>query len=671
MMPHTENNVAPPAINRVMNNRFRVRVLQIILLILFVALFLRLIQVQIIDSEKYRKIVKKQSTSEKILYADRGSLFDRSGSPLATSIMQASFAVDPSLARDSARPISRTFSRVFGGNENKYFKIIKTDKTRFRWIKRFVDMKYTDVIQKKDYDGIIIQKEPKRFYYHDRIAGQLIGTTDLSDSGIAGIEKYFNKDMRGKNGYTAFQRNGLRQLSPTVDYPTVEPEHGHNIYLTIDVEIQQIAERELRKGAERIKARGGIAIVIQPETGEILAMAQYPQVKPDEFGKFDPEDQRLRAVTDIFEPGSVFKVVTAAAALKDNLVSPKRIFNAENGRYLAQVPHSRPRLIQDIHEAQYYSFEDAMAQSSNIVMAKISDIVGNARFYQMARNFGFGTKTNIEFPGEDQGVLKKPKNWSGTTRNSIAFGYEISATPLQIACAYAAIANDGDLMKPTILKKITDSSGKIIRETEPQTIRNVIPPSTAKTLSRMLEGVVEKGTGKNAQIRGVRVAGKTGTAKKYIDGDYRNDKFIASFAGFFPAENPKIVCLVMIDEPEGSEIYGSTVSAPIFRAIAEQIINTTDFLQPTNTLLTASNEKSVTFPPSAEINDTPMTIVPDVCGMSIRKAKIILQGHKLKADIIGSGIVIDQNPDAGSQITGKRVVRLVCQQKTSAAIGFR
>jgi cell division protein FtsI (penicillin-binding protein 3) len=383
------------------------------------------------------------------------------------------------------------------------------------------------------------------------------------------------------------------------------------------------------------------------------------------------EDQKLRAVTDIFEPGSVFKIVTAAAALEHSLVSPARKFNAENGIYMVPVPHSKPRPIRDIHKAKVYTFEEAMEHSSNIVLAKISDIVGSKRFYQIARNFGFGTRTNIEFPGEDQGVLKKPKDWSATTLNSLAFGYEVSATPLQIACAYGAVANDGKLMKPTILKKITDASGNIIREIKHQFIRTVISPSTTEVLTRMLEKVVESGTGTNARIQGMRVAGKTGTAKKHIDGHYQSDKYIASFAGFFPADDPKIVCLVMIDEPDGSEIYGSTVSAPIFRAIAEQIMNTTDFLQSTNTLLTASKQKSAAFPISGKDNDTTKGVIPNVCGLSLRRAVEILREHKLTPSITGSGIVTDQVPDAGSQLTSNRVVRLICQPKTSAAIGYR
>lgn len=668
MKPSPQNNVAFPQVNPVPNNRFRIRVIQVILLLVFVAVVLRLGQVQIIDSAEYREIAESQYKSKNILPAERGSIVDRTGNLFASSVVMASFAVDPTKAKDSALSISRTFDSIFGGSVNRYFKIIKSCTTRHAWLKRFVDMKYYDLIRSKDLKGVVSKKEPERLYFHNRCAGQLIGTTNLNDSGIAGLEKYFQKDLRGNDGYVIHQRDGRHKLVASVEYPRVEPRHGHNIYLTIDREIQQIAESELKKGAEKTKARAGIAIVMLPGTGEILAVAQYPQVDSDEFGKYQPEYQKLRAVTDIYEPGSVFKIVTAAAALENNLVNPGKKFNAENGIYR---PLHRSRPIIDIHDSDVYSFEEAMEQSSNIVMAKISDIVGKDRFYKMARAFGFGTRTNIEFPGENSGVLKNPNQWSALTLNSLAFGYEVSATPLQIACAYAAIANGGNLMKPTILRKITDTSGKIIREPERQCIRSVISPSTSEILTRMLERVVEKGTGTNARIPGIRVAGKTGTAKKLINGEYRRDKIIASFAGFFPADDPKIMCLIMIDEPEGNEQYGSTVSAPVFRAIAEKIINTTDYVQSSNTLLTASDKRIPAFPAAPVVNGKSKSVVPNVRGLSIRRAVEILNEHNLKPSVRGTGIVIDQVPDAGSRIPGDRTVRLICQSRTSASIGTR
>jgi cell division protein FtsI (penicillin-binding protein 3) len=668
-MEQNNNHIAFPPSSPVPNNRYHVRTIQIILLILFVGIILRLIQVQIIDSEKYKEEAREQQQSKKILEAQRGIFFDRFGNFLATSIKQASFAVDPSRAKDSAQSIAKTFSRLFGKSKNYYLNIINTRKSKFEWLVQFVDMKYWNIIQEKNYKAIISISVPKRLYYHEFIAGQLIGTTNFNDSGLAGLEKYFDEDLRGKDGYAVLQRTGLNQLILAVDYPRVEPENGRNIYLTIDKVVQQIAEKELKIGAERTKARGGIAIVLQPKTGEVLAIAQYPQIDPDKYGNFDQEDQKLRAVTDIFEPGSVFKIVTAAAALENHLVSPKQSFNAENGRYLAPVSRTQTRLITDHEKSQAYTFEDAMAHSSNIVMAKISNIIGSGNFYRMARDFGFGNKTNIEFPGEDMGKLKKPKDWSGATLNSLAFGYEISATPIQIACAYAAIANKGKLMKPTLLKKITDAQGNIIRESKEQCIRTVISPSTVKTLTAMLERVVEIGTGKNAQINGIRVAGKTGTAKKNINGHYQTDKYIASFAGFFPAEDPQIVCLVMIDEPAGSEIYGSAVSAPIFQAIAEQIINTTDYIHPTNTLLITGNQKPNVFPSALEAENIANGVVPNVCGLSLRRAVEILKEHKLEPIVSGSGIVINQIPDAGSPMKDKFKIQLICQSKSSASIG--
>jgi cell division protein FtsI/penicillin-binding protein 2 len=663
-----------PSGNHAPNSRLRARIIQILLLALFAGIILRLIYVQIIDSERLADLVKRQREAKRILEAERGIIFDRTGFPLATSIQRASFAVDPTKAKDSAKAIAKTFSRLFGKSRNYYLNIINTKDSQFEWLVKFVDIKYKKIIQSKDYNAIISRSIPQRLYFYEYLAGQLLGTTRSCDTalmGLAGIESYFEEDLSGQDGYEILQRNGLRELTPTVDYPRVEPENGHNIYLTIDRVVQQIAEKELKLGAERTKARGGIAIVMVPKTGEILAIAQYPQINPEKYGKFEPEDQRLRAVTDIFEPGSVFKIVTAAAALENHLVSPAKIFDAGNGKYEIYKNGKKIRTIIDHEKKPAYSFEDAVTHSSNVVMVKISDIIGQNKFYRMARDFGFGNKTKVEFPGEDMGILKKPKDWSGMTLNSMAFGYEISATPLQIACAYAAIANNGVLMKPTLIKKITDAEGTILCEPDPEKIRTVISPSTVKTLTGMLERVVQIGTGTNAKIDGWRIAGKTGTAKKNMNGVYSTEKYIASFAGFFPADNPQVVCLVMIDEPAGSEIYASTVSAPIFRAIAEQIINLTDYVESSNRPLIASNQNTKAFPLASEMSTVKTGVVPDVVGLSKRRAFEILREHKLLPSATGSGIVIDQEPDAGSPAKNNLIIRLVCQSTSTPSIGYR
>lgn len=668
-MYQQNNYINQPQAPSVPSSRFRIRILQILLLILFFAVALRLVQIQIIEFEKYRETARNQHILKKILPAERGTFFDRYGYPITSNTKKVSIAVDPLMAKDSAYKIAKTLSVIFKKPAKYFLKKIKSP-GRFTWLIKNVDIQYRDSVESKKLKGIIVKTEPRRLQYDDQIAGQLIGTTDYKNSGNSGLEQYYNKELSGKDGYAIYERIGKIKILPSIDYPRQEPIHGNNIYLTIDLRLQAIAEKELSKGAKKTNARGGIAIIMHTETGEILALAQYPQINPDTFGESDLEDQRLRAVTDIFEPGSVFKIVVASAALENNLVSPKRVFNAENGIYRVNVGNSS-RIIRDIEKAEKYSFEDAIKYSSNIVMARISDIVGNNLFYKMARDYGFGTKTNIDFPGEVNGILRKPKEWSGTTRNTLAYGYEVSVTPIQLACAYAAIANKGKLMQPYLLKKITDHSGNLLHQSSPRFIRKVISESTAEKLTNMLERVVEGGTGENAKLPNIRIAGKTGTSKKIVDGSYFNNKYTASFVGFFPVENPKIVCLVIIDEPSGDEIYASKVSAPIFRAIAEQIINLTDyFTLPIKSLITVNQNKNTT----REVESVPennQNRVPNVCGLSIRRAIDVLTAYKLKPRISGSGTVVSQIPPPGAKINKDRTVKIICENKIAAAIGFR
>jgi cell division protein FtsI/penicillin-binding protein 2 len=389
----------------------------------------------------------------------------------------------------------------------------------------------------------------------------------------------------------------------------------------------------------------------------------------------------------MFEPGSVFKIVTASAALENNLVSPEKQFFAENGTYTVWVSNTKSRQIKDTHEYGWITFKEAMEYSSNIVMAKVSDLIGSERMYKMARDFGFGIATSIDVPGESRGSLKKPSEWSGTTLNTIAFGYEVGVTPIQIAAAYAAVANDGILMKPFVFQKEIDENGQVVQASQPQVIRRVISEKTARTLKEFFEGVVESGTGKPAQIPGVRVAGKTGTSKKYLEGHYETGSYTASFVGFFPVDDPRIVCLVMMDNPRGSNYTGGTTSAPIFRAIAARILNTHEMFAPPapdrETIAKAQDpsvsqqrssataaahgmdNSNVDNQPEKQVVDK--SVVPDVKGFSVRKAISVLSEVRLQPVVYGSGTVVSQSPLAGQAARVGMKVVLTCQPKALAS----
>ncbi len=663
--------------------RTRSRVLQYGLALFFLVVCFRLAQVQIFENGKYREMAQKQYQSKIMLPATRGAIYDRNGNIIASNSMFASFAADPQLAAEDADAIASKFSKIFGKPKRYYREKLQSD-SKFVWLERQVSVDYLKKIDLKKLDGVVVRYEPKRLYHHDQVAGQLIGFTDIDNNGLAGMELYYDKQLHGVDGYVVFQRDGLGRARPTVDYPRVEPVNGHNVCLTIDMAIQSIAEEELRKGIEQNKADGGIVVMMEPQSGEVLALAQYPPMNPNKFTSYDVKDQRLRAVTDMFEPGSVFKVVTASAALEHNIVTPDRKFNAEHGKYIVTLVGGKQRTIRDTHEYDWITFQEGMELSSNIVMAKVSDLIGSENLYKMARDYGFGIATNIDVPGEVKGSLKKPVDWSGTTLNTIAYGYEVGVTPIQIAAAYSVVANNGTLVKPFIFEKEVDELGQVVSESVPLKIRKVISEKTAGTLRSFFEGVVERGTGKPAKIPNVRIAGKTGTSRKFVEGKYEMGSYTASFVGFFPADDPRVVCLVMMDNPRGANYTGGTTSAPIFRAIAERVLNTHEIFAPALIpdqvmAKTENTEKNITpvIPQqNRKIRSSEKTdgisvvrnpggqVVPDVKGCSIRTAIGILTGEKLRPVVIGSGTVVSQNPAAGQRANEGMKVVLNCQPKS-------
>jgi cell division protein FtsI (penicillin-binding protein 3) len=654
----------------------RVRLLLAGILVVFAIVGLRLAQIQVIDYPKYRSIAQKQYRAKVDLPAARGILFDRKGAMIASNTMLVSYAADPTLTEDNAKAIARRFSKLFGKPVSYYLEKLHSD-SRFVWLERLANVSSLKKIDPEEMHGLVVRYEPKRIY-HDLLAGQLVGATDVDNKGVAGVESKFEDDLRGTDGCVIFQRDGLGRARPSVDYPRVEPVNGSNITLTIDMEVQAIAEQELRKGVEQNSAEAGIAIVLRPGTGEILAMAQCPSVDPNNFKEYSLQQQRLRGVTDLFEPGSVFKIVTASAALENGLVTPERKFFAENGTYTVSVPNGKPRRIVDTHKEGWITVRQAMEVSSNIVMAKVSDLVGPERMYKMARDYGFGISTSVELPGEASGLLKKPVDWSATTLNTIAYGYEVGATPLQIATAYAAVANGGILMKPFIFSKETDQEGKIVRCQQPERIRRVVSAATAKTMTELFEGVVLRGTGKSAAIPGVRIAGKTGTSKKYVEGHYAQGSYTASFVGFFPVEDPQILCLVMMDNPRGGNYTGGLTSAPVFRAIAQRLMGSSDLFAPAppdNNAIAKVNQRGDTSAdeiadaagPAEQTSDgLKAGVVPDVRGYSLRRAVNLLGTGRLVPVVNGSGVVVSQSPAGGSSAKPGMKVVLTCQAKAAA-----
>ncbi len=558
--------------------RRRLRILQVGLFAFFGLVCLRLVQIQIVESERFAQAADDQYNNPVVLPALRGSLLDRNGNPIASSTMFVMVEANPRNVGSDSTALVKSLSKITGKSKAYYKSLLRKGwKNKHALLENRLKMEAVQRLSLDTLKGVDLTNKSTRIYHGGIVAGQLLGITNPGDSGIAGIEMGFNAKLTGKDGRMVYQKIGRTSLVATVDNLRTDPVPGHNITLTIDLLLQQIAESELEKGVKENEAEGGVVIMLQPKTGEVLAIAQYPRLNPASFGKASKENQKLRAVTDMVEPGSVFKIVTASAALDEGLIGPERKFNAENGIYKVPVRgRKNPRVIKDVHKYGIISFRESIELSSNIVMAKASDIIGNEKLYTMSRGYGFGTKTGIDIPAEIGGVLRKPMLWSGLTRHSLSYGYEVGVTPIQIAAAYGAIANGGVLMRPFILKSETGADGEVVGETQPAPVRRVISEETAATLTSFLEGVVERGTAVSAKIPGMRIAGKTGTSKRLVNGSYDGAEYTASFVGFFPAEAPEIVCLVMLDKPRGINYYGGTTSAPIFREIVKRIVASSD-----------------------------------------------------------------------------------------------
>lgn len=693
----------------------RMLAVKICLLCAFGAVVLRLVQIQVVESSHYQEMARRQTITRVPVPALRGIIMDRLGRTLIANSTLVSYGADPRIVGDSAVPVARKFAEVFQRPRKEYLDRLRKEETRFVWLERRVDPHYRQWIPPGRFNGVIVMDEPRRVYHYDHVAGQVLGFTDIDNRGVSGLELELDSLLRGRDGLVVMQRDALNRRRPSVDFPRIEPVHGNSVVLTIDMEYQAIAEQELEKGVTANSAESGIAVMLDPGTGEVLAMANFPPIDPSHPESVSPAAARNRVLTDMVEPGSVFKVVTAAAALEGHLVSPGRKFDAEQGEYKVYLPNGRLRnVITDMHRYGTITFREGMELSSNIVMAKVSDIIGAEALFTMARRFGFGTETGIALPGEVRGELKSPSHWSGTTLNTMAYGYEVAVTPLQIAAAYAAVANHGVLMKPFVVKQIIDDEGAVIRETGPERIRQVISRATADTLTAFFRGVVERGTGQLAKVHGLDVAGKTGTARKYVDGRYVPGSYIASFVGYFPASDPAVVCLVMLDLPGTPTYSGGLVSAPIFKAIATKVYTTslrfapkpgmvlagipqrvvpdvrTMNMEAATTLLAARGFEPITqgdgplvvkqspagetkaprgstviLEAGAASQGAPKgyVVVPDVRGLPMRRAVNRLALQQLDAIINGTGVVVSQSPAAGERMKAGARVSISCATK--------
>ena len=684
----------------------------ILLALMWIALAARLGVIQLTEHDGYQARVRDQRMEPFVIEAQRGCIMDRNGEKLAASMASASYGILPRNIKNLGETV-RLLAEATGKSQS-YIRKMCTSKENFVWLVRQPDSSVMRKLDSLDLHGLSVHPEFKRYYPLSGVGAQIIGITDIDGNGIEGCELFLNDDLSGRDGRSTLLRDGKNQLKKSLEEPIVKPQDGLDVVLTIDWRLQEIAEEELDSCLVKTNAQWGGAIILDAMTGEILAMANVPKFDPNKSITFSktPGYMRNRLVTDMIEPGSTFKIVTFAEALESGKIKENDLVDCENGKYKI-FKHE----INDSHKLGIVPACDVFIHSSNIGAVKIADMIGKKNLYERARRFGFGEVIGSDFPYETPGRLPNPREWSGLSLPTISFGQGVAVSPLQMVMAYGAIANGGELMTSRIVKEIRSKGERAGRSTEPEKIRSAMLPETSRRLTEMLVRVVEEGTGKNAAVPHVRIAGKTGTAQKVrTDANgYSSRDYISSFIGFVENRDPKIVCLVMIDSPKG-DYYASQIAAPVFKNIINRMINMNG--NPWESMPVERNDdtgvKTVKVPdikgkdvrtaveklrklglnpvlsgdstvvaqqiplPGATLNagsditlysdaittaKAGLIMVPDLVGKSLREAVQDLVQAKLEVTINGSGIVTLQKPQAGVYVNYGTVCMIACNKK--------
>ena len=542
----------------------------------FIALFslfsFRLVYLQLLKHEEYTELAAEKHVHKQTIYAERGEIVDANGEVLAHNVPVETVVADASLLNNIERAVS-LLSPVLKMPASEVSEKLRGDR-RYMVIKRQVPetvaMALRDQLRAENVRGIYFERDSARVYPNGSMLCHVIGFTDFEHHGIQGVESSMEQYLHGEDGYRCIEHNRAGQ--EIVLYRGLEhaPRDGYEVHLTVDLNLQNIVENEIDAAVQEYHPQKATIILMRPQTGEILAMANRPNFDLNLRSTAKAEQMKNRAVIDMMEPGSTFKIVTAAAALNERKVKPDTTIFCENGAW-----SYGGRVLHDHKQFGELSVRDILIKSSNIGAAKLAMSVGDEKFYEYIRRFGFGERTGIELPGEISGLVHSPQSWSKISITRIPMGHEIGVTPLQMTVAMATIANGGKLITPRIVKSITEQNGKTITTFSPTVLRQVISPQTATMIGNALRGVVsDRGTAAAAAVPGFIIAGKTGTAQK-VDpkGGYEHGKYIVSFIGYLPADHPEFVGLVVLDNAHTSNPelnYGGLVAGPIFARVAEK-----------------------------------------------------------------------------------------------------
>ncbi len=645
--------------------KLKIRIVSVLLIfmILFIALLSRAFQLQVLSGQKLKTMAQKQHTTTLQLQPERGVIYDRNGEKLAASIMADSVCADPSKIADPVRT-SQQISDILHLDKTAVFKKISEPKN-FCWLARRISPEQAAHVEAANIEGIVLVKEPKRFYPNGELAAHTLGFVGADATGLEGLEKKYNDVLKGKPEKMAWARDAKgKKLFLRVEKNETKKDEGTDLVLTIDSRIQYLVETHLKDAVLSKGAKGGLAIVMDPKTGEILALANEGRFNPNNVNGLIPDKWRNRAVVDFYDPGSTFKPFLVAAALEEKAVKETDRFYCENGSYAIA-----DRTIHEANRQRHgtLSVPDILKYSSNIGSVKIAQKLGKEKYADYIENFGFGAKTGIDLPGESTGMVRPVQKWTKVDAATIAFGQGISVTAIQLISAMSAIANDGVLMKPYIVRGFADKNNRLVKMYTPTVVRKVVSPGVAKKITGMLTEVVGAvdGTGKNARIVNVAVAGKTGTSQKFdhVRGVYSSEKVRTSFIGFFPADNPQVTILVTLDEPQRDK-WGGVAAAPVFKNIGDQILNcyrtnireTPVFEQQTTNRVQLVSAQQTLVPGNVPQADE--AVMPDFSNMTIREVMKKARERSIEVRISGHGWAVSQHPQAGTPLGEERVCNI-------------
>lgn len=615
---------------------------------------IRLFDLQVLDHQRYSQMARDQQVFLADIPAHRGTIYDRNLRPLAMTRPAYQVFADPQAIENPSAVAAELAG--FGLGEAREIQAKLTRDKRFVWIHRALEADTSARLKKSlenlKIKGIYFEPSGKRMRPLDDLAINILGHVSIDDSSLGGVEHLLDPYLRGKPGVRRYFRDATGKQRPCVEAVVSTPVSGSSAVLTIDADLQEAAEAELDSTISRHRATGGCIVLVEPATGDILALASSPR-------------EWNFPVRAVFEPGSAFKLCTISSGLDLGKVDTLTVMDTFGG--CLQVAGGHP--ITDDHPGGVMDLREAVRRSSNVYAALVARLVGRREFYRYMHAFGFGLKTGLGLEGESHGMLKEPKFWSGRTLETMAFGHEVGVTAIQMAMAYAAVANGGKLMRPRLVSAIIDDDGNVERQFAPKAVRAVIKQKTSTTMAGLLTRVVDSGTGQQARIEGVRIAGKTGTGQKAVDGVYKEGKYCSVFAGYVPADDPRMVCVVVIDEPTAGGYYGGSVCAPPFRRIVDYALKRDKTIVPAYCSLAERERKQAADAVAAAAGPSggsgrrvvaaDGSRYPSVVGLTLKEAAEVLGRVRISWTASGSGVVRGQTPPADAPVIGERLCRLV------------